>query len=84
VDTILIEGRGVLVMPMITDYSGPMSFSATLRKPDGEEALAQAHLDIPRFNSPRELYPYACWLAGMSKNDVPIGTEIWISNEPPA
>jgi hypothetical protein len=83
-DTFLIEGRGVVVMPMITDYSGPMSFSVTLRKPNGEEILAQAHLDIPRLNSAREPYPFACSLAGMSKQDVPIGTEIWISHEPAA
>ena len=43
-DTVLIEGRGILVLPMITDYSGPMSFSAVLRKPNGDESSVQAHL----------------------------------------
>ena len=81
VDAFLIEGRGVLVMPTITDYSGPTSFSVVLRKPNGEESSAQAHLDISRFNSAREPYPFACSLAGLSKQDVPIGTEIWISHE---
>ena len=83
-DAFLIEGRGVLVLPMITDYSGPTSFSVVLRKPTGEELSAQAHLDIPRINSAREPYPFACSLTGMSKQDVPIGTEIWISHEPAA
>jgi hypothetical protein len=83
-DTFAIEGRGVCVMPMITNYSGPTSFSVVLRKPTGEESTAQAHLDIPRFNPPREPYPFACCLAGISKQDVPIGTEIWISHEPAA
>jgi hypothetical protein len=78
-DTFFIKGRGVMVMPMITDYSGPTSFSVVLRKPGGEECVAQAHLDIPRFNPPREPYPFACSLAGLRKQDVPIGTEIWIS-----
>ena len=68
-DAFLIESRGVMVMPMITDYSGPTSFSVVLRKPTGEELSAQAHLDIPRFNSAREPYPFACSLAGISKQD---------------
>ncbi|MGN6555354.1 MAG: hypothetical protein ACTHLW_16730 [Verrucomicrobiota bacterium] len=83
-DTFLIEGRGVLVLPMITDYSGPTSFQVVLRKPDGEESLVQAHLDIPRFNTAREPYPFTCSLAGIGKQDVPIGTEIWISHDPAA
>jgi hypothetical protein len=83
-DTFLIEGRGVVVLPTITDYSGPTSFSVLLRKPGGEECSARAHLDIPRINPPREPYPFICSLAGISKQDVPIGTEIWISHEQPA
>ena len=83
-DTFLIESRGVMLMPVITDYCGPMSFLATLRKPDGAEISAQAHLDILRVNSAREPYPFACSLVGLSKQDVPIGTEIWISHKPVA
>lgn len=80
-DAFLIEGRGVMVLPMITDYSGPTSFSVVLKKPNGEEASVRAHLDIPRINPPREPYPFICLLAGIGKQDVPIGTEIWISHE---
>jgi hypothetical protein len=80
-DTFLIEGRGVVVLPMITDYSGPMSFSVVLRKPGGEETTAKAQLDIPRLNPPREPYPFLCSFVGMTKQDVPIGTEIWISHD---
>lgn len=80
-NTFLIEGRGLVVLPMIADYSGPMSFSVVLRKPSGEEAKAKAHLDIPRLNPPRKPDPFLCSLAGMTKQDVPIGTEIWISHD---
>jgi hypothetical protein len=83
-DAFFIEGRGVLVLPMITDYSGPTSFSVVLRRPNGDETLAQANLDIPRFKTPRNPHPFACALAGLSKEDVPIGTEIWISYGPAA
>ena len=80
-DTFLIEGRGVVVLPMMTDFSGPMSFSVVLRKPSGEETKAMAHLDIPRLNPPKEPYPFLCSLEGMTKQEVPIGTEIWISHD---
>lgn len=83
-DTFFIEGRGVMVLPMITDYSGPTAFSVILRKPNGEESSVQAHLDIPRINPPRKPYPFACSLSGISKQDVPIGTEIWVSHKPAA
>jgi hypothetical protein len=83
-DAFFIEGRGVLVLPMITDYSGPTSFSVVLRKPNGDETLAQANLDVPRLKHRGDPHPFACALAGLSKEDVPIGTEIWISYEPAA
>jgi hypothetical protein len=82
-DTFSIEGRGVLVLPMFTDYTGPMSFSAVLRKPSGDETTVRAHLDFPRINPPRKPYPIVCSLEGVSKQDVPVGTEIWI-HEPAA
>jgi len=80
-DTFLIEGRGVVVLPMITDYSGPTSYSVILRKPNGDESSVRAHLDVPRINPPRKPYPFICSLADISKQGVPIGTEIWISHE---
>jgi len=83
-DVFFIEGRGVLIMPMLTDYSGPTAISVILRKPNGEESVARAHLDIPRINPPREPFPFACCLSDVRKQDVPIGTEVWITYEPVA
>lgn len=79
-DTFLIEGRGVVVTPAIPvpDYSGPQSVSATLRKPDGAETVVQAQLQIPMVSPPPQVYSYLCLLVGLTKQDVPIGTEIWI------
>ena len=79
-DTFLIEGRGVIVTPAIPvpDYSGPQSVSATLRKPDGTETVVQAQLLIPMVSPPPQVYSYLCLLVGLTKQDVPIGTEIWI------
>jgi len=79
-DTFLIEGRGVVVMPAIpvSDYFGSSSGSVLLRKQNGDEIIAQALLEIPRVNPPPAVYFYCCLLVGMTKQDVPIGSEIWI------
>ena len=79
--TVLIEGRGILAMPLISDYNGPMSFPAILRTPGGEESSIQVRLDIPRINPPRTPFPLACVLEGTRKECVPIGSEIWFLNE---
>ena len=82
-DTFLIEGRGVIVTPKIpTDsYSGPRSRSVTLRTPDGGERTASATLDIPMVSPPPPAFYYLCLLTGLTKDDVPIGTEIWIDDD---
>jgi hypothetical protein len=80
-DTFFIEGRGVMVMPMITDYKGPTSFAVVLKKPGCEESVAKACLEIPRLNPPRVPHPFACSLPGLRKHEVPVGTEIWISSQ---
>jgi hypothetical protein len=77
-EAFLIEGRGVLVLPLIEGYSGPMSFSVILRKPDGHELSARALLDIPRRTPPARQYSFACTVSGIDKHDVPAGTEIWM------
>jgi hypothetical protein len=80
-DAFFIEGRGLLVMPLIPEYSGPTSFPVVLKKPSGEQLVVQAHLDIPRLNPRPKHFSFSCLLDGVSKQDVPIGTEIWISDE---
>lgn len=77
-DAFLIQGRGILVLPWITDYSGPMSFPVMLRKPNGKEIPAQAHLDIPRQEVPGKPYPFACSFPAMGMEEIPIGTEVWV------
>jgi len=79
-DSFLIEGRGVIVTPAIpiSDYTGPGQVNAVLRKPNGEETVVQAKLQIPRVNPPPKVYSYLCLLVGVTKQEVPIGSEIWI------
>lgn len=53
-DTSLINGLGVIVALAIpvSEYSGPPSIKARLRKPNGEETLVRAQLQIPKVSPP--------------------------------
>ena len=81
--TFLIERRGVVVTPKIPVdcYSGARSRPVLLRTPDGLERTVRASLDIPRVSPPHPALYYLCLLADLTKDDVPIGTEIWIDDD---
>jgi hypothetical protein len=76
-----IERRGVIVLPKIPfeAYQGPRSRAVTLRSPDGLETTATATIDIPRVHSGATYY--LCLLEGLKKENIEIGTEIWLQNE---
>jgi len=82
-DTFLIEGRGVIVAPNIPvdSYSGARSRTVILRTPDGRERATRASFDIPRVSPPPRAFYYLCFLAGLTKDHVPIGTEVWIDDD---
>jgi len=77
-DTFLITGRGLVPIPGIVPV-GEERFRAgdpiLLKRPDGSElATAIGGLEMLDPNPP----PYVViMLKGLTKEDVPIGTEIW-------
>jgi hypothetical protein len=79
-DIFTVEGRGVIVLPEIPldAYSGARSRSVILRTPDGLETPATATINIPMVNS--GIF-YLCLLEGVKKENLTIGTEIWLQNE---
>ena len=82
-DTFRIEGRGVIVMPSVPvdAYCGSRSRTVSLRRPDGTETTATATLDIPFVRPPPPAPYYLCLLVGLTKEDVPLGTEVWIDHD---
>ena len=54
-----------------------------LRKPDGTEARVLADFTMPSVPHPKDLC-FACLLHGVSKDDIPVGTEVhrFIEGEP--
>lgn len=78
-DAFLIRGRGLLVVPAprLEEVHGPATFSVELRRPEGATTAAELTLWF-EFLSPTPRVPrWAVCLRGLTKADVPIGTEIW-------
>ena len=78
-DTFPLEGLGVIISPALleSEYGGAKSIKVTLRRPGGRETLAEAKLHIPLGTGPGRDRFYLSLLVGITRKDVPIGTEIW-------
>lgn len=77
-----IRGLVVVPGPVQAEWKGSARHRVELRKPDGStcDAMLTLHLE---FTRPRAKVPrLACVLEGLRKDDVPIGTEVWLLEEP--
>ena len=78
-DTILIKGRGVAALPGIVP-EGEERFRVgepiILKRPDGTELNWQIG-GLELMHTPRPRGDIVVLLQGLSKEDVPLGTEIW-------
>jgi len=70
-------GLVVVPGPLAHDYDGPDTLEVQLRKPDGSVAHATLTVQwISQTPPPKELR-WGCIFRGLSKPDVPVGTEVW-------
>ncbi|MGI9410689.1 MAG: hypothetical protein ACR2OV_11485 [Hyphomicrobiaceae bacterium] len=79
-DAFEIFGRGLIVTlgPLEGDYAGLCEITARLVLPYGDEKTATMRLEYA-FQSPSPIeYRWTCILSGVTKSDVPIGTEVWV------
>jgi hypothetical protein len=77
-ETFAIRGRGVLVAPPLDASEARRErFAVELRTPSGERATVMAFSQIPFFNPPRPVPEAWVTLLGISKDEVPICSEVW-------
>jgi hypothetical protein len=78
-----ITNRGLLVVPgpLETEYNGPRQFDVRLKLPSGDEKTASLTLEHIFQSPPPKEIRWACVLKGVSKSDVPIGTEVWTESD---
>ena len=79
-DRFQIASRGLVVVPgpLTEDIVGPASLSVELRRPDGSLTHAPLQIEHQFLTPPSTECRWACVFAMLSKQDVPVGTEIWV------
>jgi hypothetical protein len=73
-----VTGRGLIVVPgfLQNEYTGPRQFPVTLRTPEGIERSATLTLEHMFQSPPPKEDRWVCFLSGVTKADIPIGTEV--------
>ena len=79
-DRFQIASRGLVVVPgpLVTEFAGPASLNVELRRPDGSMVHAPLLIEHQFQTPPSTERHWACVFATLSKQDVPVGTEIWV------
>jgi hypothetical protein len=83
-DTFAISGRGLIVAPDVDlGDDRQRHLNIELRRPDGTRLHAEALAQVPFPNPPRPVDRprHTLLFTRLAKTDVPIGTELWITDE---
>ncbi len=79
-DRFHIAGRGLVVVPgpLLNEFPGEALVAAELHRPDGTSLVAQLSIQYDFSIPPPKERRWACCFRSLNKDDVPIGTEIWV------
>jgi hypothetical protein len=81
-DLFLVTERGLIVVPgpLKSEVAGGVRMPVELRRPDGSRLRALAslqHILQSPPPPPHIVVQWGCILSGVTKEEVPIGTEVW-------
>ncbi|NNB91845.1 hypothetical protein HJC22_39760 [Corallococcus exiguus] len=79
-DTFDIQGRGILVVPEVDlGARAQMELRVALRRPEGDvlQAVALAQIPLGGRSRPQHVLCFGT----LSKQDIPLGTEVWLLGE---
>ncbi|MFN0198942.1 MAG: hypothetical protein ACKVT0_19510 [Planctomycetaceae bacterium] len=80
-DTFFLQGRGVVLIPGIKPVDDELfriGDPIVLRKPDG--TTMNTEIGGIEMLDPNPNYEVVIMLKGLTKDDVPVGTEVWSAN----
>lgn len=79
-DTFEIEKRGIIVVPDLSSdkYRFDQKEQIKIIKPDGTELNCEASFQISFVDPVPKQLKYTCLIHGILKNDVPIGSKIFV------
>jgi hypothetical protein len=74
--------RGLVVVPgpLQAEYTGPSSMDVVLKRPDGTSLVANLEMQFVHQTPPPKELRWCCILQGLHKEQVPVGTQVWVSN----
>lgn len=77
-ETFDVRGRGLIVAPFLDEAEARRErFEIELRKPCGARVRAMAFAQVPFISPPPPKFQAHLAILGVSKADVPVGTEVW-------
>lgn len=79
-ETFDIKSWGALVVvpgPLADEYTGAGMLEVQLRKPDGTTSHATLTIQWISQTPPPKERRWGCLFHGLSKSEVPVGTEVW-------
>jgi hypothetical protein len=82
-ETFLVTRRGLVVVPAptIDEVRGPGEVEVELRLPDGTRRVDTLSLHHEFFTPPPSVHRWCCVFKSLDKAQVPIGTEVWCSEQ---
>ena len=83
-ETFAISGRGLIIAPDVDlGEAHQRHVNVELRRPDGTRVCAEAIAQVPFVNPPRNVsHPrHVLRFVRLGKADVPVGTELWTTDE---
>jgi hypothetical protein len=83
VEVFELQDRRTVVIPddLTGQDSAPGSFPVELRRPDASRVLATLRIDYAFQRPPEKGDDRVYRFNGLLKTDIPIGTEVWFSDE---
>lgn len=79
-DTFLVMGRGLIIAPMfpVSEFRFDSNQQVRIVRPDGEVLECRCHFQIPFQSPPAKVRSFVCALLGVGKEQVPIGSRVWL------
>ncbi|WP_141229436.1 hypothetical protein [Cellvibrio mixtus] len=81
-DVMDVRGRGIVLAPGLEaeQYNFSGEYEAILETPTGEQKNCKVVFTIPFQSPPPKIRKYWCHLSGLAKLEIPIGSNLWLTN----
>lgn len=81
-DTFDIKGRGLVIAPIfpVSTHHFEREMQVLVIRSDEKTILCHARFEVPFLSPPPKQIFYCCTLLGVTKENVPINSQLWIIN----